>query len=104
MSTYGICREACCTSVGFPAEDDVTRLLRLPFAARFSKVTERLPVVKRATEAVNFAEGKMRRLKLDLFERDARIQELNQELAAAGLEVERTRDRADKLEERFTQV
>lgn len=61
-------------------------------------------MVERATAAVRVANEKIRSLKLELFERNRKIEELTREVAAAGVEVERTRDRADKLEEIFTQV
>lgn len=61
-------------------------------------------MVKRANEAVEAATDKMRQLKLELFERGVKIEHLNRQLAAAEIDVDQTRDRATKLEERFTQV
>lgn len=61
-------------------------------------------MVKRANEAVEAAAEKIRQQKLELFERGVKIEQLNRQLAAAEVEVEQTRDRANKLEERFTQV
>lgn len=68
------------------------------------QVEERVPVVKRANEAVEAAAEKIRQLKLELFERGVKIEFLNRQLATAEVEVDQTRDRATKLEERFTQV
>lgn len=61
-------------------------------------------MVEKAAKAVTLASEKMRQLNLEVFERGLKIEKLSQELAAAGVEVEQTRDRANKLEERFTQV
>lgn len=61
-------------------------------------------MVKRANEAVEAAAETIRQQKLELFERGVKIEQLNRQLAAAEVEVEQTRDRANKLEERFTQV
>lgn len=61
-------------------------------------------MVKKAAKAVELATEKMRQLNLEVFERGLKIEKLSQELAAAGIEVDQTRDRANKLEERFTQV
>lgn len=61
-------------------------------------------MVGKAAKAVTLASEKMRQLNLEVFERGLKIEKLGQELAAAGVEVEQTRDRANKLEERFTQV
>lgn len=61
-------------------------------------------MVQRAAEAVNVATEKIRQLKLELFERSLKIEKLTQQLAAADAEVIQTRDKATKLEERFTQV
>lgn len=68
------------------------------------QVEERIPVVLRANEAVGAATEKVRQLKLEVFERGVKIDQLNRQLAAAEVEVEQTRDRANNLEERFTQV
>lgn len=68
------------------------------------QVGEGIPVVKRANQAVEASAEKIRQLKLELFERGAKIEHLNRQLAAAEVEVDQTRDRANKLEERFTQV
>ncbi|CAN0413379.1 unnamed protein product, partial [Pylaiella littoralis] len=57
-----------------------------------------------AAKAVELATEKMRQLNLEVFERGLKIEKLSQELAAAGIEVDQTRDRANKLEERFTQA
>lgn len=65
---------------------------------------ERVPVVQKATEAVEVVTEKIRQLKLELFERGVKIENLSRQLAAAEVEVHQTRDRATKLEERFTQV
>lgn len=61
-------------------------------------------MVKRANEAVGAATEKIRQLKLEVFERGVKIDQLNRQLAAAEVEVEQTRERANNLEERFTQV
>lgn len=61
-------------------------------------------MVQRAAETINAATEKIRQLKLELFERGLKIEQLNQQLAAADMEVIKTRDKATKLEERFTQV
>lgn len=68
------------------------------------QVEERIPMVKRANEAVEAAAEKVRQLKLELFERGVKTEQLNRQLAATEVEVDQTRDRANKLEERFTQV
>lgn len=61
-------------------------------------------MVKRANEAVEAATEKIRQLKRELFERGLKIEDLSGQLVAAEVEVEQTRDKATKLEERFTQV
>lgn len=71
---------------------------------RILKVEEGVRVVTKANEAVKAATKKIEQQKQELFERGLRIEKLTRELATAGVEVEQTRDRANKLEERFTQV
>ncbi|CAB1117154.1 unnamed protein product [Ectocarpus sp. CCAP 1310/34] len=71
--------------------------------ARKLEVEEGVRVVTQANEAVKVATKKIELQKRELFERGLRIEQLTRDLATAGVEVEQTRDRANKLEERFTQ-
>ncbi|CAM9330763.1 unnamed protein product, partial [Ectocarpus sp. 4 AP-2014] len=72
--------------------------------SRVTKVEEGVWVVTQASEAVKVATKKIELQKRELFERGLRIEQLTRDLATAGVEVEQTRDRANKLEERFTQA
>ncbi|CAM9385522.1 unnamed protein product, partial [Ectocarpus sp. 12 AP-2014] len=72
--------------------------------SRVTKVEEGVRVVTQANEAVKVATKKIEMQKRELFERGLRIEQLTRDLATAGVEVEQTRDRANKLEERFTQA
>ena len=64
----------------------------------------RVPVIKKAALAVNVATTKIGQLKERLQERDAIIAQLRQDVASAMVDAEKDRERADKLEARFTQV
>lgn len=61
-------------------------------------------MVEKAAKAVKLATEKMRRLNLEVSESGLKIEKLNKQLVAAGVEIQQTRDKANKLEERFTQV
>lgn len=68
------------------------------------KVERRVPVIKKAAVAVKVATTRISQLKERLQERDATIAQLRQEVASAMADAEKSRERADKLEARFTQV
>ena len=65
---------------------------------------ERLPVIKKAALAANVASSRIGQLKQQLRERDATIEQLRRDVASAMADAEKARERADKLEARFTQV
>lgn len=68
------------------------------------KVERRVPVIKKAAVAVKVATTRIGHLKERLQERDATIAQLRQDVASAMADAEKARERADKLEARFTQV
>lgn len=61
-------------------------------------------MVTKAVIAVNAATAKVNQLKEELHQRADKVEQLCQDLAKAAIDVQSTRERADKLEERFAQV
>lgn len=68
------------------------------------KVEERIPVVDKAVRVVNAATVKVKQLQLELDNSRAMTDHYRLELGSTAAEIESTRERADKLEARFTQV
>lgn len=83
-------------------DDDVVPIS--PNALCALKVERRVPVVNQAALAVKVATTRIGQLKGLLQERDATIAQLRQDVVSAMADAEKSRERADKLEARFTQV